>query len=189
MNLSHETKIALLLIKELPQDPFLILLGKKGVSRRLIPQISNCGYIGVQSSSEGELVGILLASKPREAGLVRILLRPSLFFQFIANIKNFYGFLEAASYYLIKPKLVENFEILWIAVSSDKHGQGIGSKLIFDLMKYCESRSIEEVSVKTLLKTPQNVKFYEKNGFSEVLKIKGRSFLSRKVRGSYVAKQ
>ncbi len=178
-----ELKIANLLIQELPRDPFFLLLGKDGISRRLIPEIFKHGHVFTRFNSDQKLVGVLLAGRPSDVNFLKLLATPRLVIQFIRNLLHLRIIVNASLFYCFKPKYTSTFEILWIAVEAEHHGKGIGRTLILDLLNYCERQKISEIRVKTLVETPQNIQFYQKNGFLEVLRFKGRSILSLSTRG------
>lgn len=177
-----------MLIQELPQDPLFLLLGKNGISRRLIPEVFKYGHVVMHFDSNKKLVGVLLAGRASDVNFLKQLLTPSLITQFMRNLLHLGSFVDAIFFYCLKPKQASSFEILWIAVDEEHHGKGIGSTLILDLLNYCEEQKIKEIIVKTLVETPDNIQFYKKNGFFEVLRFRGRSILSLKAGGENVEK-
>ena len=177
-----------MLIQELPQDPFFLLLGKNGISRRLIPEIFKHGHLIMHFNSDEKLVGVLLAGRASDVNILKLLATPRLVIEFTRNLLHLRTFVDATLFYCFKPKYASTFEILWIAVEAEHHGKGIGRTLILDLLNYCEKQKIEEIIVKTLVETPQNIQFYQKNGFLEVLRFKGRSILSLNVGGENAEK-
>ena len=138
--------------------------------------------------SDEKLVGVLLAGRASDVNFLKQLVTPRLVIQFICNLLHLGTLVDATLFYCFKPKYASTFEILWIAVEAEHHGKGIGSALILDLLHYCQEQKIKEIRVKTLVKTPHNIQFYQKNGFLEVLRFKGRSILSINVGGENAEK-
>ena len=165
-----------------------MLLGKNGISRRLIPEVFKYGHVVMHFDSNKKLVGVLLAGRASDVNFLKQLLTPRLITRFICNLLHLGSFVDATLFYCFKPKYASAFEILWIAVEAEHHGKGIGSTLILDLLNYCEEQKIKEIRVKTLVKTPENIQFYQKNGFFEVLEFRGRIILSLKAGGENVEK-
>ena len=76
-----------------------------------------------------------------------------------------------------------NTELLIIAVKKSENNKGLGSQLINEtLRKYKNFFSdFNNVLVKTLTSTPQNIKFYEKNDFKIETTFFGRIYLKREI--------
>ena len=173
-------KAARLWADELPLDPFAVL-GAPFIFEMLKKCLENihfklycakenndlCGFLLVREGSTS-LLSIALGKLPfRFLGslLCLVCTRP---FQLVGL---FEAFLFSVSFRQVESDLPD-VELAYICVRNNKHGKGVGTKLISHGFK-----SHSHYWVKTLAKTTKNVSFYERNSFEEAFRHKGRVIL------------
>ena len=114
------------------------------------------GYIFISDDSKGCIIFI----NKWKSTLKRIILEIKLLFNVI-GIENVFQVLKREK--LIKsyhPK--QDFRHLWLmGVSPEAQGTGVGSKLLQESLKFYEGQLIYLETT-----TPENLKFYKKNGFT-----------------------
>lgn len=97
--------------------------------------------------------------------LIQMFKQPTLLFYYLSVM-----------YVMILAPSFEGIELAYIAVDQPFHGKGVGSELV----KFAENDLCQNLWVKTLLKTPQNIRFYEKNGFHLAKTLLGRAYLQKR---------
>ena len=78
---------------------------------------------------------------------------------------------------LRSPRGLPAMELQWIAVRDDARGSGVGSRLVAAARSRLLGQGVARVWVKTLEATPENVLFYERNGFVVLARSRGRVYL------------
>ena len=83
--------------------------------------------------------------------------------------------------------LNENVELLIMAVRKESQNNGYGSFLLSETFKNNKKyfSKFKYIYVKTLKNSPENIFFYQKNGFKLFYKIFGRVYLKYKVKKNY----
>ena len=181
-----DNQIAALLTSELPDDPLLGILGVKGIEIFLIPEYRKFGKVFCHRSVDGSLEGVLLLGEFSKRKILSSTLSIHNFapiVKYLLNVKHLNSALKAMLFLMKFSPPNNSLEIGWVVVRSDKQGTGVGSKMISEAMSYFLMTEKTTIFVKTLISTPQNIKFYEKNGFAPIKEILGRVVLvtSRRV--------
>ena len=177
---SDAAAIASLLINELPNDPLLSLLSRAKVLEKFIESLvfTNSSWIIERNG----LIGVITIGKLNET-LVN--------FRRHATLHDFFRIVSAAAlpsrltklmsgvYYIArKPKDPSRLEITWIAIDHRHHGNGLGGDLL-NLAVTSILKKGEVIWVKTLGKTPANIRFYQKHHFEVSHYVGGRVILTR----------
>jgi ribosomal protein S18 acetylase RimI-like enzyme len=176
-----DREIAALLTSELPDDPLLGILGTKGVEFFLIPEYRKYGKVFCHRSADGGLQGVMLLGEFSKKKIFRSALSVQNFMpiaKYLLSVKHLNSALNAMLFLIKFSPPRDSLEIGWVAVRSDKQGMGVGSEMISDAMSYFLITQKSTIFVKTLISTPQNIKFYEKNGFTPYKEISGRVILT-----------
>lgn len=80
-----------------------------------------------------------------------------------------------------KNEIEEDFELSYIAVNSDYHGKGVGSRLVKHGISELLNKDAKYCWVKTLSTTPETIHFYEKAGFKIYNEFLGRTYLYKEL--------
>ena len=99
------------------------------------------------------------------------------------NLNKIKIFFNVLFFYIIS-KFTNNLdeirtELLYICVDKNKFRKGMGSKIVKDSFVIKKNFfKLNKIKVKTLEKTPENIKFYKKQNFKVKKKLMGRVFLT-----------
>lgn len=193
LNNNHKDKIERIWRNSLP-DNLKSIIGLSIIKNYLEVFFKNKQLLGVGIFKSDELIGFVLfgndnyiLKKIIQENLFKILLTFSTNL-FTLNIKNLNRYINVFFFMIFsKNKEVNlkknNTELLIIAVKKSENNKGLGSQLINEtLRKYKNFFSdFNNVLVKTLTSTPQNIKFYEKNDFKIETTFFGRIYLKREI--------
>tara|TARA_X000001036_G_scaffold410669_1_gene422713 strand:- start:5216 stop:5803 length:588 start_codon:yes stop_codon:yes gene_type:complete len=183
------TQISNLWIKSLNNDIFSIL-GKKVVLSYLNNFfINNSNSLGFVIKKNKKIIAFLLYGNNET--IIKQVLDQNLIFIFLRSIKIFLSlnlnkikiFLNVLFFYMIS-KFTNNLdeirtELLYICVDKNKFRTGMGSKIVKDSFVIKKNFfKLNKIKVKTLEKTPENIKFYKKQNFKVKKKFMGRVFLT-----------
>jgi len=172
-------EIASLLLRALPNDPYLRLLGSKNIAKHLLPYIDETGTIVRNINQYGQLDAVMLLGRISRCRFLFILfksMRIDLPFKANQISLNFVDILKTVMYFLLS-KRRSLLEVLWICVDQNARGMGLGSELINTAKSIAEQSGHGLLRVKTLESTPQNIWFYEQNGFKVESRFLGRCSL------------
>jgi ribosomal protein S18 acetylase RimI-like enzyme len=181
-----DSDIAYLLLNELSEDPLLKILGIRGIKDQLIPEYRDAGRIFCHRDSSGNLDGVLLLGELSRMTIIKFAISPTNFVSIAKSLSSPRSIkrLLGSMFFLLTFTPPSNaLEISWIVVRRDKQGLGVGSQLISDARREFFKTRKSTLFVKTLTTTPQNVKFYENNGFTSCKEIRGRVILVTTKRG------
>ena len=183
------TQISNLWIKGLNNDIFSIL-GKKIVLSYLNNFfINNSNSLGFVIEKNKKIIAFLLYGNNER--IIKQILDQNLIFIFLQSIKIFLSlnlnkikiFFNVLFFYIIS-KFTNNLdeirtELLYICVDKNKFRKGMGSKIVKDSFVIKKNFfKLNKIKVKTLEKTPENIKFYKKQNFKVKKKFMGRVFLT-----------
>ena len=170
-------EIAEFLIDCFPNDVFIKSAGAELLSLRVIPFFDEHGELIIRRGENNRIIGVLVLgsfnvsfySKIFFGGLKR------LFSEFMKFRKDdFRSFFETFLFIIFDRKIKKSIQIAWIAVSANQRGKGIGTLLINDLKTSPWRNKYDFLVVRTLAKTPENIRFYEKAGFTKIRSSFGR---------------
>jgi ribosomal protein S18 acetylase RimI-like enzyme len=170
----HFAEIAELQVCVLPEDLFS-LFGKSQLEHAVYPYVMNF----VAESR----VAVL---QHRVVGFAFLLSKSFLNITFLAKcirqlilvaIRRPRIFVGSAKALLSRPRGLPQNELLWVCVQPEFQGIGIGRTLVKDLAKAFATKNHESILVRTLEKTPENIRFYESLGFQIVGISSGRVWL------------
>ena len=182
-------QISNLWIKGLNNDIFSIL-GKKVVLSYLNNFfINNSNSLGFVIEKNKKIIAFLLYGNNER--IIKQILDQNLIFIFLQSIKIFLSlnlnkikiFFNVLFFYIIS-KFTNNLdeirtELLYICVDKNKFRKGMGSKIVKDSFVIKKNFfKLNKIKVKTLEKTPENIKFYKKQNFKVKKKFMGRVFLT-----------
>ena len=182
-------QISNLWIKGLNNDIFSIL-GKKIVLSYLNNFfINNSNSLGFVIEKNKKIIAFLLYGNNER--IIKQILDQNLIFIFLQSIKIFLSlnlnkikiFFNVLFFYIIS-KFTNNLdeirtELLYICVDKNKFRKGMGSKIVKDSFVIKKNFfKLNKIKVKTLEKTPENIKFYKKQNFKVKKKLMGRVFLT-----------
>jgi hypothetical protein len=182
-------QISNLWIKGLNNDIFSIL-GKKVVLSYLNNFfINNSNSLGFVIEKNKKIIAFLLYGNNER--IIKQILDQNLIFIFLQSIKIFLSlnlnkikiFFNVLFFYIIS-KFTNNLdeirtELLYICVDKNKFRKGMGSKIVKDSFVIKKNFfKLNKIKVKTLEKTPENIKFYKKQNFKVKKKLMGRVFLT-----------
>ena len=182
-------QISNLWIKGLINDIFSIL-GKKVVLSYLNNFfINNSNSLGFVIEKNKKIIAFLLYGNNER--IIKQILDQNLIFIFLQSIKIFLSlnlnkikiFFNVLFFYIIS-KFTNNLdeirtELLYICVDKNKFRKGMGSKIVKDSFVIKKNFfKLNKIKVKTLEKTPENIKFYKKQNFKVKKKLMGRVFLT-----------
>jgi ribosomal protein S18 acetylase RimI-like enzyme len=168
---------------ELPDDP-ISLLGERYLSRRYFRGLLSRADAFLVADVSGEVVGYVIVGKDPlrgmfgGGGLVDAV--KSLIHGLAKRPKRIVLVIDSALF-LIFARRRGGPEVLWIAVSREWQGKGVGGQLLAQAILGCEGLADREMWVKTLAATPGNVKFYRQQGFRVIDERHRRVILARAV--------
>jgi len=186
-NINHISEIW---ISSLPKNIYS-LLGEKMISIYLDFFFSRESNIAFGAFSKKKLVGFVLFGTDRYINNIILKKKTkSLISQSVrcifSNPMNLLFFFDVLIYIIFFNKKKEQknaAELLIICVRIKHKSNGIGSKLINFSIKNLENK-FNQIYVKTLTKSIQNINFYQKNRFSTIFTEFGRATMSRDLRGN-----
>lgn len=161
--------LANLLLKSLPEDPFLNLFCSEHLQVNFLERLDKFNVKTIITSNRANNVqGVCILGKLSIHLLLGAVVRTTYCVACVRKrlkVSQLSKVVSGLIYTLTKQKRKEDeIELLWIAVTEEVRGQGVGSMLIDECQKVANSKSVK-LTVKTLSKTPRNISFYIKNNF------------------------
>ena len=177
---SDARAVASLLFTELPKDPLLTLFSRATVLEKFIESLicSNRTWV----IERNNLIGVISVGSLNDAlddfkrrttfrdrlRILRAAAHPSQLPKLIGGL-----------FYIVrKPKAPSQLEITWIAIDQSMHGKGLGGELLNVAVTSIFQKS-GIIWVKTLVSTPENLRFYQKHHFEISHHVGGRVILTR----------
>lgn len=169
--------------KSLPNDP-VTLLGKSFLVKNLYPWLlSNSKLALVCEGDNNEIHGFVIFGDEITIFSIVKHIRFKNFFEIYKRIfSQFFNFNLLSSLIILtlfRPRLKSSIELQWIAVQPQNRCKGIGKKMVSKGIEELTRRGNTNIFTKTLISTPQNIKFYESLGFYQIKTVAGRVFLTK----------
>jgi ribosomal protein S18 acetylase RimI-like enzyme len=166
----------------LPEDP-AALLGVDYLATSLYPTLLAAASVALvlESGDDGRVDGFVvfgtgnplsMTVRDRPVAFARslgaaVLRRPAILGKAV----------DVAMVVLGSPSGLPALELQWIAIRDGARGMGAGTRLLAAAHERLSAVGVAALWVKTLEATPENIRFYERNGFAVVARSRGRVYL------------
>ncbi|MDB4339966.1 hypothetical protein OAA01_01525 [Pelagibacteraceae bacterium] len=189
LNKNYINEIESIWIKTLP-DNLKSIIGKKTILIYLNKYFNNKKNLGTGIFNKKKLIGFVLFGLDNK--IIKEILKENIFYifsSFLENIvkfkiKNLIRYFNVIFFLMISSTkenkiLKNNNELLIIAINKHEQNKGLGSQLLSITFKRYNNYFLNynNIFVKTLKSTPENIKFYIKNNFNIEMEIFGRVYL------------